>query len=548
MEQLLNVFGFLSVVARGISLSLQSILIGGTAFVAFILRPALADYPEEEFAADRAIDRVMFWAAGGLVVTQALYLMVNTLILMDTSGLSVAEVAGALYFVGSCVTILCALVIASTRGHKNLWADAFACLLILLAAVATSHAWSRLEYRGMLAAMTFLHQATAGIWIGALPFLLIAMAKTRNQQACGVVVQRFSRMAMVGVAILLFAGIGMSWKYIDAPNALYGTSYGAMVASKVFLFCVLLLLGALNRRIVEAVRGDQYGLLTRLRRFAEIEIGIGFTVILAAASLTSQPPAVDLPHDRLNLREMADRFAPRLPRLTSPNVNELTTPTRQVIKQEAAEAEKAGLPPPTYVPGALPATPNMPADIAWSEYNHHWAGVVVFVLGILAVASRSGYLPWARNWPLVFFGLAIFIFLRADPENWPLGPNGFWESFLEAEVLQHRFFTLIIVAFAIFEWRVQTGRTNSQTAALVFPAVCAIGGAILFTHSHALGNVKEETLAEWSHIPLGLLAVLAGWARWTELRITPEVRRVFSWIWPICFVLIGTVLMLYREA
>ena len=22
-----------------------------------------------------------------------------------------------------------------------------------------------------------------------------------------------------------------------------------------------------------------------------------------------------------------------------------------------------------------------------------------------------------------------FLFLRSDPENWPLGPNGFWESF-----------------------------------------------------------------------------------------------------------------------
>jgi putative copper resistance protein D len=138
--------------------------------------------------------------------------------------------------------------------------------------------------------------------------------------------------------------------------------------------------------------------------------------------------------------------------------------------------------------------------------------------------------------------------LRADPENWPLGANGFWESFLEAEVLQHRLFVLIVVAFALFEWRVQTGRTKSSTAALVFPAVCAVGGAMLSTHSHPLGNIKEETLAEWSHIPIGLLAVIAGWARWTELRITPDLRRFFSWIWPVCFVLIGTVLMLYREA
>ena len=34
---------------------------------------------------------------------------------------------------------------------------------------------------------------------------------------------------------------------------------------------------------------------------------------------------------------------------------------------------------------------------------------------------------------------------------------------------------------------------------------------MLMTHSHSLGNVKEEFLAELSHIPLALLAVAAGW-------------------------------------
>src|SRR5262249_53517331 len=162
-------------------------------------------------------------------------------------------------------------------------------------------------------------------------------------------------------------------------------------------FCVLLALGALNKRIVKLVRAHDFKLLPHLRRFAEVEVGIGFTVILAAASLTSQPPAVDLPRDRLSRGDIVDRFSPRWPRFTSPNVNELPTPTRQLVKQEA---ERAGLPPPTFVPGAIPPKPNTPADTAWSEYNHHWAGLVVFALGVLAVAARSGYVPWARNWPL----------------------------------------------------------------------------------------------------------------------------------------------------
>jgi putative copper resistance protein D len=67
-------------------------------------------------------------------------------------------------------------------------------------------------------------------------------------------------------------------------------------------------------------------------------------------------------------------------------------------------------------------------------------------------------------------------------------------------------------------------------------------------HSHSLGNVREEFLAELSHIPPALLAVGAGWCRWLEIRLPRDCTRVVAWIWPVCFVLIGNVLMLYRES
>jgi putative copper resistance protein D len=145
-------------------------------------------------------------------------------------------------------------------------------------------------------------------------------------------------------------------------------------------------------------------------------------------------------------------------------------------------------------------------------------------------------------------GLAAFLLVRSDPENWPLGPRGFWESFVVAEVLQHRVFVLLVVAFALFEWRVQTNRVAARSTALVFPAVCALGGALLLTHSHSLANAKEELLTELSHIPLALFAILAGWSRWLELRLSNKYRYIPARIWPVCFVLIGTVLLLYRES
>ena len=85
-------------------------------------------------------------------------------------------------------------------------------------------------------------------------------------------------------------------------------------------------------------------------------------------------------------------------------------------------------------------------------------------------------------------------------------------------------------------------------AALVFPAVCAIGGALLLTHSHPLGNIKEELLAELSHVPLGILGVAAGWSRWLELRLSDGPRWLMAWIWPVSFVLIGLTLLNYHES
>ncbi len=201
-----------------------------------------------------------------------------------------------------------------------------------------------------------------------------------------------------------------------------------------------------------------------------------------------------------------------------------------------------------FVPGAGELPPRNAEDIAWSEYNHHWSGLVVLAIGLLALAECSGRARWARNWPLLFLFLAGFLFLRSDPETWPLGDIGLIESLRDPEVVQHRLFVLLIIGFGIFEWRVRTGRTASPNAALAFPLITALGGALLLAHSHAVINAKEQLLIELSHVPLALFGVAAGWTRWLELRLDPPAGRIAGWIWPVCLVLVGLVLLNYREA
>jgi putative copper resistance protein D len=166
-------------------------------------------------------------------------------------------------------------------------------------------------------------------------------------------------------------------------------------------------------------------------------------------------------------------------------------------------------------------------------------------MGLLAVLERLS-VRGARHWPLAFIGMAIFLFFRADPRAWPLGPAGFWESMALPDVLQHRAFVVLIVAFSVFEWMVRTARVPLRPWGYVFPLLCAAGGAMLLTHSHAMLGLKAEFLTEVTHAPIGILGTLAGWARWLELRL-PQAGSAPGWLWRAVLIAVGLLLLFYRE-
>ena len=181
----------------------------------------------------------------------------------------------------------------------------------------------------------------------------------------------------------------------------------------------------------------------------------------------------------------------------------------------------------------------------YARYLAERVPLAVVTMGALAILHFLGVRA-ARHWPLVFLGLATFLFIRNDPRAWPLGPAGFWESLTLPDVLQHRTFVFIVVAFGLFEWMVRTGRLAERPWGYVFPLLCAAGGGLLLTHSHAMFNLKDEFLSEVTHAPLGILGAFAGWGRWLELRL-PAAGRAPGWTWRGCFTAVGLILLFYRE-
>jgi copper resistance protein D len=543
LASLIDIFGFLAVILRGICLSLECLLIGGAVYYLWACyRPR-----ENEALAKGFARRLLFGSAFTMLLAQAFWLSVNSAILQDTTGISWSEVFQAEFFLAGVIqiagAILFLLLAMRRRPRMNTAALVSASILELLGSVLTSHSTARLDHRLVLMAVTGGHQLGAAVWIGALPFLLWSVVHLETREDRAVVAARYTRQAVIGVTLLLGAGLVLAFVYIRSFPLLYGTAYGVMTVAKAILLAILLFLGWQNNGIVGRRLIDGTWRL-RLRRFSEVEIGIGFTTILAAASLTSQPPAIDMKADRVAASTIVTRFTPQIPSMKTPALGDLS-PATPLNADEAKAFGKSPLD--TDIPGAGLGIPDKPSDIAWSEYNHNWAGLIVFLAGTLAFVSRFHWGRWAKHWPLAFIGLAVFLLVRADSENWPLGPRGFWESFAIAEVAQHRFFVVLIVLFAIFEWSVQTKRIHSPKAALVFPAVCVLGGTLLLAHNHSLTKVQEQLLAELSHTPIAILGLVAGWARWLEIRFPERPPKWAANLWPICFMAIGYFLLSYRE-
>jgi len=561
--------GFVDVLLRGAILVLASLVLGGVVWTRLILRAAPGAAPAPATALALRVVAGCAWlvalAQGATMLVALTEVRAGHWPIAEFLETTFALSALARVALGVVVGVL-ALRLARRAAGSIAWlALATGAFALVAASAVLSHAVARVESRALLLLLDATHQVAAAVWIGGLGHLTLYAAwkfvgaggasagrdvgglfqEVAGSDASGhgvrgsdvvghfgsdrpdgdgdtVVVRRFSSVAFGAVVVLVVAGVVLTWQYVGEWAALVGTAYGVMVLSKVIVLLAILALAALNFR---AVRGASAGADVRLRRFVEVELGLGITVLFAAASLTSLPPAVDVTTDRATVAEVAGRFVPAPPRLTSPPVAELITRAEPLM---------------------APVTRREPIERAWSEYNHHWAGFFVLTMGLLAALERLGVRA-ARHWPLVFLGLAAFLFLRNDPRAWPLGPAGFWESLTLPDVLQHRAFVVLIVAFAVFEWMVRTERLPRRPWGHVFPLLCAVGGGMLLTHSHAMFNLKDEFLAEVTHAPLGILGAFAGWGRWLELRL-PGSGRGPGWLWTLCLIAVGLILVVYREA
>lgn len=538
-----GVANFLDDLMGGLQLAALSMCIGGLIWALWVLRAAGSTVPA---AVLRRCIALMRAGALALAAFQALKLVTKSLVLDASLGsmpwhaylMTDQFIAGAARLLLALALWRCLQAIRQSPSEaRGWWLGAGLAGAILFSDAWLVHAVGRFEDRGLLMSVTVLHQLAAFTWVGGVIQLLGLWRLSRSDEdarACWPqAVSRFSPLGFVAVSVLVLTGIVLGREYVGSWAGMLGTGYGSLMSAKIFLLAVALGFAGLNFRAGRRWNaGDAgSGIHDRIPYYIEAESFVLISLLFVAASLSSMPPAVDIPNLTATVPEVLHMFTPQIPSLASPTHAALL----------------AGEPGRLAVVGRVPSA----AATTWSDYNHNVSGLFLLVMGIFALLSYVRGAGWARYWPAGFMLLGLFLFFRSDAESWPLGPIGFWESTLgNGEVLQHRLATLLAFTLGAFETWARTPRRQTRRLRYMFPTLCAAGGVLLVTHSHLPFEIKTDYLIQSTHLSMGLLATLMAAGRWLELRLAanaPRVARVCGLASILAMLGISYILLAYRE-
>jgi putative copper resistance protein D len=544
---------FLDSLIGGFDLICFCLLIGGLFWGVCVLRPWQYNNGHNGELLDSTVALIYksgFWLAAAQVFKIILKVWLMFALLNKWP---FPEFASTTQFIGGVARTLMVLLVAvycyrtlrTNPDSKRHWLTAsLVALPMIISGAWLVHGAGRFENQWFLMLFTVLHQVAAAIWIGSV-FQLVNLWFLRYQRKVPdtlwpQLLRKFSPYGIAAVFAILLSGLPIALQYIDTWNGLIGTGYGNLLTVKVILLGIALGYAWLNRAAVISygVTGNGYALTKRVPYYIEAETFVLITLLFTAASLASQPPAIDIPSLTAHWREVLGTFKPQIPLTESPSHTALI----------AGEAGRIA------IVGKVPSV----AATEWSNYNHNISGIFLTVMSFFAMFSYIRQLPsmqsvsrllaFTQYWPLGFVGLGIFLFFRSDAETWPLGPIGFWEStFNNGEVLQHRIATLLVFALGIMELSARFSKNPRPTLVFSFPILSAFGGLMLLTHSHIGFEPKSAFLIQVGHTTMGVFSLILACGRWLELKLDSPGKEIAGFVSVAALFLIGLILMFYRE-
>ena len=166
-----------------------------------------------------------------------------------------------------------------------------AVLLAAAGAAVGGHAAAVEGWRApVLMAADFVHVLGAGIWIGGVMMLGVAVLTRAAAPAAANIVRAFSPWALGSAAALAVTGLVAAWAHLEAPLAPWTSHYGRLLLVKLAFVGVIVGLGAINWRRLGPAAGTASG-NAMLRRAVWLEMLVALAVLAVTAMLVAIDPS-----------------------------------------------------------------------------------------------------------------------------------------------------------------------------------------------------------------------------------------------------------------
>jgi hypothetical protein len=227
----------------------------------------------------------------------------------------------------------------------------------------------------------------------------------------------------------------------------------------------------------------------------------------------------------------------------------------------AAEPITAGLQAPHHHhQGGLNSWEGSAVGKAYSEFNHHLAGLFVVVIGLAELIPALGLVGSrmkergrrALRWigfllPAALLLTGLFLIIWSDHEGWPIGSRTLVQTYFgdDWEMIQHKLFGITLLAVGMVENFRRSGWLQHPGWRLPLPGLAIVGGVSLFLHSHGAHPAAHQIAMH--HAVMGAMAVTAGTSKIASIwQRTSKLGR-WEMLWGTLVLLIGLQLLIYSE-
>lgn len=316
----------LGAIGRWLNLTGLALLLGLVLFQLLIWRPLFAGADLDE--ADRKLNRA-FERAGRRTAVLSLLLLLAGLFftflsqtlrvnLLSWPNLStwLATQFGLMWLLRLGLVALAGLGLFILTRRRSfsltgplLWPALGAALLLALATALISHSAALPDNTLRGVAVDLIHLVAAGVWVGGLAQLGIALWLARSLPADSRLTLSwnllldFSTLAAGAIGLLILSGGYLAWQHVGGWNMLLGTAYGRVLLLKLALAAPALAIAGLNLLVIrprldalfERDEDNDRRPLRHFRRLVWAEAGLALLILAAAGLLTDLQRAVDAP-------------------------------------------------------------------------------------------------------------------------------------------------------------------------------------------------------------------------------------------------------------